>query len=90
MTLTEFIKANTRFKRTKWQLDFLKQLELAKRQNKTLYIYTLPRSRRKHFFKLIDKYYKQRSNNELFKCQYQCEWIGLEKDDTKWNKDYKN
>ncbi len=26
--------------------------------------------------------------DDYFKCQYQCEWIGLE-DDTKWSKDAK-
>lgn len=88
MTLTDFIQANSRFKLMKWQLDFLKQLELAKKQNKILYVNTLPRCGRTHFLKLIDKYYKQTNNEELFKCQYQCEWIGLE-DDTKWSKDTK-
>lgn len=36
-----------------------------------------------------DKRYKEKWDN-YFKCQYQCEWIGLEEDNTKWNKDYKN
>ena len=37
--------------------------------------------------KYEDKRYKEKWD-DYFKCQYQCEWIGLE-DDTKWSKDTK-
>ena len=37
--------------------------------------------------KYEDKRYKEKQE-DYFKCQYQCEWIGLE-DDTKWSKDTK-
>lgn len=37
--------------------------------------------------KYKDKRYKEKWD-DYFKCQYQCEWIGLE-DDTKWSKDTK-
>lgn len=39
--------------------------------------------------KYEDKRYKEKWD-DYFKCKYQYEWIGLEEDDTKWNKDYKN
>lgn len=35
--------------------------------------------------KYEDKRYKEKWD-DYFKCQYQCEWIGLE-DNTKWSKD---
>jgi len=43
----------------------------------------------KELQKYEDKRYKEKWD-DYFKCKYQCEWIRLEEDDTKWNKDYKN
>lgn len=49
---------------------------------------TVLEENRKTALRELQKY--ENKDNDYFKCKYQCEWIGLEEDDTKWNKDYKN
>ena len=50
---------------------------------------TILEENRKTALRELQKYEDKRDKekwDDYFKCQYQCEWIGLE-DDTKWSKD---